>query len=121
MKLFFLILAIVVSTRSCHQKSIESIDGVWISKEDSMSKIVFNKIYYLSIYGVDTISKGTFERRIYSCDTRYMAASVKADFIWLKGDGGTCYEITGITDSSLAYRYTTSGRLHVFFREKKAL
>ena len=115
MKFFFFTLFLIVSTYSCHQ---ESIDGTWISKDDVMSKIIFTKNSYYSIYGTDTISRGTFERRSYTCDSSYIDPIVKADFLWLRGEHETCYEITGLTDSTLAYRHTTSGKLQVFHKTK---
>jgi hypothetical protein len=105
-----------VNIQFCHQ---ESIDGIWISKEDKMSKIIFSKNNYYSIYGTDTISKGTFKRSVYTCDSSYIDPNIKADFILLKGDHEACYEITSILDSMLAYRHTSSGRLHAFIKEQK--
>jgi hypothetical protein len=113
MKFFFFTLVLIANIHSCDQKSI---DGIWINKDDKMSKIIFNKNNYYSIYGTDTISRGTFERRTYTCDSSYLNPTVKADFIWLRGEHEACYEITGLTDSTLAYRYTVSGKMKVFYK-----
>lgn len=115
MKHFFLTTALILNIHSCHQ---ESIDGIWISKEDKMSKIIFSKNNYCSIYDTDTISKGTFERSAYTCDSSYIDPTIRADFILLRGEHEDCYEITGLTDSTLAYRHTASGRIHVFYKSR---
>ena len=117
MKLFSFTIWLFVNFFSYGQ---ESINGTWVSKEDKKSIITFSENIFFDIYNNDTLDIGTFERSIYTCDSSYIDPTVKADFILLKeGDDQTCYEITGISDSVLSYRYTTTGRLHVFTKEKK--
>lgn len=111
MKFSVIILLTILGTRSCQNKELT---GTWVNEVDSLAKMIFFKNKFWSVYDQDTLSQGTFKRMNYSCDTTYLEKKVKADFIWLKDEDETCYEITGISDSILAYRFTKSGKLHVF-------
>lgn len=101
----------MLGTRSCQNRELT---GTWVNEVDSLAKMIFFKNKFWSVYDQDTLSQGTFKWMNYSCDTTFLEKKVKADFILLKDEYETCYEISGITDSILAYRFTKSGKLHVF-------
>ena len=63
----------------------------------------------MRIYNADTILTGKYIRSSVSCDSNYLAEIKKKNLDFLQFDSGTCYEITGLSDSILAYRHTASG------------
>jgi hypothetical protein len=92
--------------------------GSGVSKTDKRSRIIFDHTRFYSLYNKDTLEAGIFKRLDHSCDSKYMDINLKGDFILLKpGNDERCYEITGLTNSTLAYRHTVSGSLHVFNRK----
>lgn len=50
-----------------------------------------------------------------SCDLNY-SDDKNLDFISL--EDGTCYEITGLSDTLLAFRHTASGSLQIFYKSE---
>jgi hypothetical protein len=115
MKMFFL--AWSLSAYYFVQKE-PSLNGVWVSVDDKNARIIFKEQRFYSLYGKDTLDAGSFKRSVHSCDSKYMNNTQKADFILLISKlDESCFEITGLSDSTLAYRHTGSGRLHVFHRK----
>ena len=94
----------------------KSIQGKWISEEDTLSTITFNKDSFFEIYNADTIFAGKYIRSSISCDSNYLADIGEKNLDFLQFDSGTCYEITGLSDSILAYRHTSSGKMHVLYK-----
>jgi hypothetical protein len=99
-----------------YQADSESLKGRWISQGDSQSTLIITDRKFIKLYGSDTTYAGSYSRSSASCDSNYYKGPEKLDF--LKLDDGTCFEITGVTQKILAYRYTPNGRLHVFRRLK---
>ncbi|MBK7374650.1 MAG: hypothetical protein IPJ02_03520 [Chitinophagaceae bacterium] len=115
MKTFFLIWSL--SAYYFVQKE-PSLNGVWVSVDDKKATIIFKGQKYYSLYDTDTVRTGSFKRSVRSCDAKYMNSTQKADFILLISKlDETCFEITGLSNSTLAYRHTNSGKLHVFQRK----
>jgi hypothetical protein len=108
-------LAVIITlflVNQCHQKN-QLIFGKWINTTDTSSAILITEKQLYRFYHNDTISSEQYELRGYSCDSAYLNKNVKdVDFIEL-GDG-TCYELLGVTDSTLSIRHTSSGRVLVY-------
>jgi hypothetical protein len=96
-----------------------SIEGKWIDKEDPLSIMVFTDTKCIEIYNNKTLSSSGYHKSTHSCDSAYYPekAAKKLDFISL--EDGRCFEITGLSNTALAYRYTKNGKLHVFYRSKQ--
>ena len=90
----------------------ESLQGTWVSNEDEHYRVKFTKDKFYEIYGSDT-SVYKYTRSSKSCDESY-SKDPKLDFLSI--DDGRCFEITGVTDTTLAYRYTVSGKMQVFHK-----
>lgn len=88
------------------------IKGKWISKEDPKYIVLITSDKFIEIYDSDTIYSGHYIKSHESCDSNYYKGTAKPEF--LKIADGRCFEITGINRSTLAYRHSTSARLHVF-------
>lgn len=105
---------------SLHLNQKKSIIGKWKEILDENSIMIFEELNYWTLYNKDTIFTGTYSRSSNTCDSIYFSKANSnnniLDFIRLSD--GTCYEITGINDTILAYRYTSSGRIHVFKKAK---
>lgn len=112
------ILVILIALASIHKCSTNnlSIQGTWTSMEDKHYVVKFTKDKFYEVYNSDTnIYK--YSRSSKSCDENYLKeTNVNLDFFNL--EDGRCFEITGLTDSTLAYRHTVSGRLQVFHKMK---
>jgi hypothetical protein len=89
------------------------VEGHWISKIDRRYKLIISKDRFIEIYERDTTSN-KYWRTQTSCDSSYYRGNEKLDFI--KIADGRCFEVTALTASKLAYRYTPSNRLWVFER-----
>jgi hypothetical protein len=116
MKIILAIL-VILSVQQCSSQS--RLQGTWRHKEDSLSVLRFDKDMYFEIYDNETLDSGKFYRSSASCDTSYMKDTQGKNFEFLRMSDGSCYEITGISDTVLALRHTTSGRLNQYFRIRK--
>lgn len=86
-----------------------SLEGKWISRDDKNWTLTISKTTFCENYQGEE-SCESYVRSGTSCDTTYTKLQ-ELDFIALSD--GRCFEITGLTKSTLAYRHTVSGRLHV--------
>lgn len=109
------ILIFTILVQKCSTNNL-SIHGTWTSVKDEHYVIKFTGNKFYEIYKND-ISSYSYSRSSRSCDEKYLKKTDPSlDFISI--DDGRCFEITGITDSTLAYRQTVSGRLNVFYKQK---
>jgi hypothetical protein len=110
MKITIVIMMMLSSMHQCSNQL--SIQGKWVSSSDNNYVVKITKDKFYEIYKNDT-SFYKYSRSSKSCDTSYLnETNPNLDFISL--DDGRCFEITGLTDSTLAYRHTASGRMQVF-------
>ncbi len=86
--------------------------GTWISESDPNAIVEIDRAEYRQVYESETTSY-KYELSSYSCDKNYYDGK-EQNLTFLKLDDGSCYEVTGLTDSTLTLRYITSGRLLVF-------
>lgn len=113
MKIF--LISILTVVQNCSNDSI-SIYGKWVNIDDKQSVVLFDKNLLYRINGLDTISISNYIRSSNSCDLKYLNSNDPTlDFIKL--EDGTCFEITGLSDSTLTYRHTVSGKIHMYCRE----
>jgi hypothetical protein len=113
---FIAILIIVSSIQQCSAQQKKSIQGEWINKEDSHSIVKFDKNTFYQIYNTDTVHSAKYFRSSVSCDSNYLKNNDHKNLDFIRIEDGTCFEITGLTDSTLAYRHTVSGRMQVFYK-----
>lgn len=92
--------------------------GVWVNNEDKDSFVKFDKHLFYQIYKNDTITKVEYKLDTTTCDIKYLSENKQGEFIKLFDGVGTCFEITNLNDSILAYRHTITGKLHVFKKLK---
>jgi hypothetical protein len=112
MKLYGIIFSILLlSTSSIHLPSLE---GKWIDEADYRNKVVFTKSTMYEIFDNDTNFFSKYIKLNTSCDSAYLNTSEKASFFKL--DNGDCFEITGLSDSILAYRHSKTGKLHILHK-----
>lgn len=109
MKSLPLLLALAIMAK-CSKNS--SLHGTWISDEYEHYIVKFTSDKLYEIHDKDT-SVYNYLRGSKSCDESY-SKEPNLDFLSL--EDGRCFEITGLTDTSLAYRHTVSGRLQVFHK-----
>lgn len=115
-KIIKIILCIVlVSLMACVKKD-SSLQGCWNNQNDADYSICFNDSKCLIVYQEDTLDVFEYVCLNYSCDANYMSDSIVGDFILILDADSSCYEITSLDDSSLVYRHTQTGVLHVFKR-----
>ena len=100
---------------SMHQCSTNnlSIQGKWVNSDDNNYVVKITKDRFYEIYNNDT-SFYKYSRSSKSCDTSYLNETNNPNLDFISLDDGRCFEITGLTDSTLAYRHTVSGRMQVF-------
>jgi len=121
---YITILIILGLTGECLVQQTSSIEGEWISKNDNRSILNISRNAFCQIYNGDTLHCQKYVRSSASCDTSYLDSKNDKNLDFIRLEDGTCFEITGLTDSTLAYRHTQSGRMQVFSRsrsDKKAL
>ena len=91
---------------------------MWVNREDKHSIVKFDKTMYFQIYNADTVYSGKYFRSSSSCDTSYLDNNKEKNLDFISIADGTCFEITGLTESTLAYRHTVSGRMHEFYKSQ---
>jgi hypothetical protein len=112
-----IILIVFVSIHKCSGNNLLT-KGTWTSEEDELYVVKFTKDKFYEIYNGDT-SVYKYSRSSKSSDENYLKkANVNLDFFSL--EDGRCFEITGLTDSTLAYRHTVSGRMQIFHKSHPA-
>jgi hypothetical protein len=99
----------------CNTKSLP-LDGTWISKEDKLYVIKFDKNMFYEIYDNDT-SSYKYSRNSESCDKSYLNETNEVNLDFISLDDGRCFEITSFSDSILVYRHTSSGKLLAFYKK----
>lgn len=93
-----------------------SIQGTWTIEEDEHYVVKITQDDFFEIYDKDT-SVCKYSSRSKTCDEKYLKETNSSlDFISV--EDGRCFEITGITDSTLAYRYTASGRMQISYKSR---
>ncbi len=115
MKTFSIIFVFILIIQRSEQ--IKSIDGTWIAEADHHSSITFDKNMVYEMSDTDTTYSGKYFRSFHSCDSSYLRDNNDKNFEFLSIDDGRCFEITGLTDSILAFRHTVSGRMHIFYKK----
>lgn len=119
MKRYFQCIYLFMITCSIQNRSpqhLKSIQGTWIDSEDKYSIMKIDRKNYYRIYKHDTTFFGKYWRSSVSCDSNYLNDKTEKNLDFIRLEDGTCYEITGLSDSTLAYRHTTSGKVYLFFR-----
>jgi hypothetical protein len=110
------ILIVLGLIHKCSNTNNMSIQGEWASVEDEHYIVKFTADKFYEIYNKDT-SFYNYSRSSKSCDENYLKKEDKSlDFI--KVNDGRCFEITGLSDTILAYRYTISGKIQIFHKTK---
>ena len=117
MKTIIVIFALIFAQK-CSNKS-NLIQGEWIDKDDEKSIIKFEKEKFYMFYDSDTIQFKKYTVNTTSCDSNYYSNMNAKKLNFISVEDGTCYEITSLSDSILAYRHTVSGKLHVFYKAPK--
>jgi len=115
MKAFATILVFILISQ--HPGQTKPIEGAWIDEADYLSSITFDKNVVYEMSGMDTIYSGKYFTGFHSCDSNYLKDNNNKYLKFLSFDDGRCFEITGLSDSVLAFLHTTSGRLHVFHKK----
>ena len=92
-----------------------SIQGRWVSSKDNNYIVKITKDRFYEIYNRN-ISFYKYSRSSKSCDTNYINETNNPNLDFISLDDGRCFEITGLTHSTLAYRHTASGRMQVFYK-----
>jgi hypothetical protein len=116
---YIAVIVMIVLMQNCIAQKKGSIYGTWINKEDKNSIVKIDKSNFCMIYKSDTVFLGKYDRTSTSCDSNYLKGNFDKNLDFINVSDGECYEITGLTDSTLAYRHTTSGTLHVFYKARK--
>lgn len=120
-----LLLAICVILISCgsymgltEKGNVDLIIGEWKSSTDSLWVLNFSKNSILDFYDGELIDSINYSISNESCDESYMSNQDTKDlnFVHMKSDPEECKEIVGLTNSTLSYRDSSSGRLFVFNR-----
>jgi len=92
------------------------IQGSWVSEQDRNWKLFFENNRLLSIYQKDT-TVYHFSIESKSCDIDYTTLELTFLKTISKEEKEIfCYEITGLSDTFLAYRYTVNGHLITFVK-----
>lgn len=120
MKIAMAIIMVLSSIHQCSTNNL-SIQRKWVNSDDNNYVVKITKDRFYEIYNNDT-SFYKYSRSSKSCDTSYLNENSNSNLDFISLDDGRCFEITGLTDSTLAYRHTASGRMQVFikYRQKKA-
>lgn len=92
----------------------QEVSGKWRSSQDEKNVISFNKNTYYNIYNNDTLDLYKYKVQDKSCDLSYMNEDLPGTFILLQDEDESCYEVTSLSDSVLAFRHTATGYLHEF-------
>lgn len=114
MKIAMVIIMVLSSMHQCSTQKL-SIQGKWINRDDSNYIVKITKDRFCEIYDRDT-SFYKYSRSSKSCDTSYLNETNNPNLDFISLDDGRCFEITGLTDSTLAYRHSASGRMQVFYK-----
>jgi len=89
--------------------------GTWQNESDPNTIVEIDRLEYREVSENNETQSYKYELSLYSCDKSYYNGNER-NLTFLKLDDGRCYEVTGLTDSTLALRYVTSGRLLIFKR-----
>ncbi len=117
----FLSCAMRLSSENVQDEDFEKIQGVWISTSDTNSVLIFEGKRVIKTYQKEVVFECAYQLMENSCDTSYLDAYIKASFINLTcADDNLCFEITGLSDVLLAYRETSTGKLHSFKKSAKS-
>lgn len=93
------------------------LQGRWVNKEDSNWKLAFEKGKVVETYEGEILGSYPFSLSKNSCDaSSYGDKQDMGIFLSYSNEENSCFEITSIEESTLAYRETTTGKLHVFER-----
>ena len=117
---YVVVIVMACFIQNCIAQQKGSIYGTWINKADRNSIVKIDKSDFCMIYKSDTVFLGKYDRTSTSCDSNYLKDNFDKSLDFINVRDGECYEITGLTDSTLAYRHTTSGTLHVFYKAHRA-
>ena len=116
---FFLIIFLVFlsckSTNKISNQDFIKIQGNWINKDDNNWKLTFNGNKFTDTYGIETSEVCKFTISNESCNKEY--TTEKATFLKCLFSNEICFEITSLTEKTLTYRETFTGKLHIFKRE----
>ncbi len=104
------------SNSASESNDIDNVQGSWVNKEDSNSKLTFNGNRVILLYGAEELEECFFSINRESCDKSY--STIKATFMELLCEEKMCFEVTALTESILSYRETSTGTLHVFEKVK---
>lgn len=115
MKTFVITLAFILINQQPEQ--IKSIEGTWTDETDDHSSITFGKNMVCEMSDADTTYSGKYFRSSTSCDNNYLKNNNEKNLEFISFDDGRCFEITGLTDSTLAFRHTASGSMHIFYKK----
>lgn len=123
-KILFLILLFsflsCMATKERKGSKVSLLLGVWESKVDKNWIISFTSSGYNEYYELEKIEENVnYVRLQESCDESYLSKKIGGDFILIKTEESFCVEIVGLTDSSLSYIETQTGRLHTFTKVKE--
>ena len=108
------IMMVLSSMNECSTNNL-SIRGNWVNNDDNNYVVKITKDRFYEIYNNDT-SFYKYSRSSESCDKSYLNEDNNPNLDFISLDDGRCFEITGLTDSTLAYRHTASGRMQVFYK-----
>ena len=112
-----MVIAILVGLSSIYHYSTKklSIQGKWVNNDDNNYVVKITKDNFYEIYSHNT-SFYKYSRSSKSCDKSYLKEDNNPDLDFIRLNDGRCFEITGLTDSTLAYRHTVSGKMQVFHK-----
>lgn len=98
---------------------VNLIKGNWVSDSDSLYSLKIDEYKIIEYY--DKKITDTFEYKLLSqsCDEAYSKANKKGDKFLkkYKGNETYCYEIIGLSRSSLSLIYTLNGKINPFTRK----
>ena len=114
MKIAIAIMMVLSSMHQCSTNNL-SIQGKWVNNNDNNYVVKITKDSFYEIYNIDT-SFYKYFRSSKSCDTNYLNKNSNLNLHFISLDDDRCFEITGLTDSTLAYRHTASGKIQVFIK-----
>ena len=113
---------VFVSVCCASAKNIYSSDeasklqGSWVSEEDSNWVLIFRGDKLIDTYGKEEAEECTFSILKESCDIDY--TTLEAVFLKCLCKDEMCFEITSLTDVTLSYRETSTGKLSMFRKIK---
>lgn len=123
-KILFSILLIsflsCMATKELKGNKVNLLRGAWESKADKNWIISFTPSGYNEYYELEKIEENVnYVQLKESCDESYLTEKSRGDFILIKTEESFCVEIVGLTDSTLSYIETQTGRLHTFTKVKE--